>query len=186
MIRPPESRQALPRRQRRQFLAASVLLLGGALSLWSNMSMAHEYQAGTLKLEHPWSRATAASAAVGAGFMALTNSGKADALLSGSSPVAERVELHSGRIEGGIMKMRRVERIELPAGETVRLEPGGLHIMLIGLKQPLVEGTKVPLVLRFAGAGEQKVELKVEALGAQGRAAQPTGAPAKDMDHSHH
>ncbi len=170
-------------RQRRPFRAVSVLLIGGALALWSSLSVAHEYWAGTLKIEHPWSRATAAGAAVGAGFMTITNSGRADALLAASSPVAERVELHLGRIENRVMQMRRLERIELPAGETVRLEPGGLHLMLIGLKQPLVEGSRVPLVLRFAGSGERKIELQVEALGAQGRGAQSMGTRSTERDH---
>ena len=81
---------ALPLRRRRQFLAAWLFTLGCTLSLWSNLSLGHEYQAGSLKIEHPWSRATAAGASVGAGFMVITNSGKADALLGGSSPVAVR------------------------------------------------------------------------------------------------
>ena len=176
MIDRNPSSAALPTRRRRQFFAASLFVLGCTLAAWSNMSFGHEYQAGSLKIEHPWSRATATGASVGGAFMVISNSGKADALVGGSSPVAERVELHSSSMEGGVMKMRQLQRIELPAGATVRLAPGALHIMLIGLKQPLVEGSKVPLTLRFTGAGEQKVELKVEAMGAQ----------AKDMGHAGH
>ena len=84
------------------------------------------------------------------------------------------------------MKMRKLERLEIPAGGVVRLEPGALHLMLVGLRQPLVEGTTVPLTLRFGSAGELTVQLKVEAIGAQGTGAQGKGAPAKAMDHSHH
>ena len=166
----------VPTRRRRQFFAASLFVLGCTLALWSNLSVGHEYKVAGLKIEHPWSRATAAGASVGAGFMVIRNSGKADTLLGASSPVAERVEIHSSSMDGGMMKMRQLERVELPSGETVRLEPGTLHLMLVGLKQPLVEGSKVPLTLRFATAGEQKVELKVEAMGAQ----------AKDMGHAGH
>ena len=176
MIDRNPSSATLPTRRRRQFFAASLFVLGCTLAAWSNMSIGHEYQAGSLKIEHPWSRATATGASAGGAFMVITNSGKADALVGGSSPVAERVELHSSSMEGGVMKMRQLQRVELPAGGTVRLEPGALHIMLIGLKQPLVEGSKVPLTLRFTDAGEQKVELKVEAMGAQ----------AKDLAHARH
>jgi copper(I)-binding protein len=151
------------------------------LALGSNLSTGHEYQVGTLKIEHPWSRATPPGASVGAGFMVITNSGKADALVSVSSPVAERVELHSSREEGGVMKMRKLTRLEIPAGGTVRFEPGALHLMLVGLERPLVEGSRVPLTLQFGSAGELTVQLKVEAMGAQGKA-----APAKAVDHSHH
>lgn len=166
----------LPTRRRRQFLAAALIVLASTLALWSGLSVGHEYKAGALKIEHPWSRATAAGASVGVGFMVIVNSGKADALVGASSPVAARVEMHSSSMEGGMMKMRQMQRIDLPAGGTVRLEPGVMHLMLIGLKQPLAEGSKVPLTLRFAAAGEQQVELKVESMGAQ----------AKDMDHSGH
>lgn len=159
----------LPTRRRRQWLAAMLIVLASTLALWSDLSVGHEYKAGTLKIEHPWSRATAAGASVGGGFLVIVNSGKADALVGASSPVAARVEIHSSSMEGGVMKMRQLQRVELPAGGTVRFEPGALHLMLIGLKQPLAEGSKVPLTLRFAGAGEQKVELKVESMGAQAR-----------------
>lgn len=118
--------------------------------------------AGTPRVEQPWSRPTAPGVGVGVGYMVIVNPGKADALIAASSPVAERVELHLTQFEGGMMRMRQVGRVELPAGATVRLEPGGLHMMLIGLKQPLAEGAAVPLVLRFEKAGEVRVELKVD------------------------
>lgn len=173
---PTSGLAAPPARRRRQLLAATLGALASTLAPWPGVSLAHEYQAGGLKIEHPWSRATAAGASVGAGFMVIVNSGKADALVGASSPVAARVEMHSSSTDGGMMKMRQLQRVELPAGGTVRFEPGALHLMLVGLKQPLAEGSKVPLTLRFAVAGEQKVELKVESLGAQ----------AKDMDHGGH
>lgn len=172
----PSTVAALPAGRRRQVLAATLIVLASTLALWSGPSAGHEYKAGGLKIEHPWSRATAAGTSVGGGFMVIVNSGKADALVGASSPVAARVEMHSSSMEGGMMKMRQLQRVELPAGGTVRFEPGALHLMLIGLKQPLAEGSKVPLTLRFAVAGEQRVELKVESLGAQ----------AKAMEHSGH
>ena len=147
----------------RLHLAAALLALPVACGLWPAPSVAHEYQAGALKIQHPWSRPTVAG--VGVGYMVIVNAGKADALVAASTPVAARVEIHQTRIEGGIMRMRQVEKVELPAGATVRLQPGGLHMMLIGLAQPLAEGAKLPLLLRFAKAGEVKVELAVQADG---------------------
>lgn len=158
-------------RHRRPFFPASLAVLGCMLALGSNLSVGHEYQVGTLKIERPWSRATPPGASVGVGYMIITNSGKDDHLVSVSSPVAERVELHSSRLEGGVMKMRKLEQLNIPSGGAVRFEPGALHLMLVGLKQPLVEGTTVPLTLRFRSAGELTIQLKVEAIGAQGKSA---------------
>lgn len=163
-------------RASRRHVAAALLALAATASLGPAPAAAHDYQAGTLKIEHPWSRPTAAGVSVGVGYMVIVNTGQADALVDASTPVAERVELHQTRMDGGMMKMRRVGKVDLPVGATVRLEPGGLHMMLIGLKQPLAEGAKLPLVLRFEKAGEVKVELKVET----------DGPAAKAEGHAHH
>jgi hypothetical protein len=176
--RTPPRATPRPGASRRQLAAAALLALAAAASFGPALSVAHEYQAGPLKIEHPWSRPTAPGVGVGVGYMVIVNAGKADALVAASTPVAERVELHQTRMDGGMMKMRRVEKVEVPAGATVRLEPGGLHMMLIGLKQPLAEGAKLPVVLRFETAGEVKVELKVEV--------QADGPKNKGDDHAHH
>jgi hypothetical protein len=151
--------------RKRLHLLPAVLLAALGVAVAPRPAVAHGYQAGTLKIQHPWSRPTAPGVGVGVGYMVIVNSGKADTLLAASTPAADRVELHLTRFEAGMMKMRQVERVELPAGATVRLEPGGLHMMLIGLKQPLAEGARLPLVLRFGKAGEVKVELEVETDG---------------------
>jgi hypothetical protein len=93
--------------------------------------------------------------------------------------VAERVELHSMQMQGDVMRMRQVDAIELPAGATVELAPGGLHLMLMGLKSPLKAGERLPLVLRFEKAGELKTELVV------GNPAMPGAAAASMPMHSH-
>ena len=74
---------------------------------------------------------------------------------------AQRVELHSMNMKGDVMEMRQVDAIELPAGKTVELKPGGLHLMFMGLKQPLAVGSKVPVTLRFEKAGDVNVEFDV-------------------------
>lgn len=168
---------AIPLRHLRWLLAMSLALLGCASSLWPNLTDAHEYRAAGLKIEHPWSRATAPGVSVGVGYLALVNEGaKADVLIGASSPLAAQVEIHVTRVEGGMMRMRRVERVSLPPGATVRFAPGGTHLMLTGLKRPLAVGETVPLLLRFADAGEQRVELKVES---------PTFEPGSG-GHAHH
>jgi copper(I)-binding protein len=113
-----------------------------------------------VKVEGAWVRPTVPGQQGGGGFMTL-HSAAADRLLGGSTPVAEHLELHTMAMEGDVMRMRQVERIELPAGKRVELKPGGLHLMFIGLKQPLAAGAKVPVTLKFEKAGEVKVEMTV-------------------------
>ncbi len=91
-------------------------------------------------------------------FLTLSNaSGEPHALVSAASPIADAVELHTHINDGGMMRMRRVERIEVPAGESVSLKPGGLHVMLIGLKQNLQPGDQVDLTLTFEDGTQTQV-----------------------------
>lgn len=130
----------------------------------------HDVTAGVIAIGHPWTRAAGANAN-GAGFMTLKNNGAAgDRLISATSPAARVVELHTHIREGDVMRMRPVADIPIPPGQTVHLRPGGLHIMLIGLTEPLRQGTTVPLTLRFERAGEVQVTLGVESAGARGHA----------------
>jgi copper(I)-binding protein len=129
---------------------------------------ARDHTAGDIRIANPWTRAAGANAN-GAGFMTLSNTGsQPDRLLAAASPIARVVELHTHVREGEVMRMRPVRDIPLPAGQTVELRPGGLHIMLIGLNAPLQQGARVPLTLRFERAGEVQVELAVESAGARG------------------
>jgi len=124
---------------------------------------AHDYSAGTLKIAHPWARPTVPGQPAGGAFLKLQNTGpSADKLVGGSTPAAANVEIHRMAMEGDVMKMREIGALEIPAGQTVELKPGDLHLMLTGLKAPLQPGTMVPLTLKFEKAGEVKVELKVE------------------------
>ncbi|GAB0147689.1 copper chaperone PCu(A)C [Marichromatium sp. PS1] len=101
-----------------------------------------------------------------AAFMVLENDGAVDrAVVAATSPVAEVVELHTHREEGGMMRMRRIERIALPAGERVRLAPGGLHLMLIGLRQPLLVDELVALELQLDDGSRIGLDVPVRALG---------------------
>ncbi len=154
------------------------LLFAAALFAAAAAASAHDYQAGALKIAHPWARSTVPAQKTGGGYLTIRNSGSTpDRLLGGSTPAAERVELHSMKMEGEVMKMRELPAIELPPGQTVALAPGGLHLMLMGLKAPLKAGAMVPLTLKFEKAGEVKVELKVESVMPQ---------PPAASGHPHH
>jgi hypothetical protein len=152
---------------RRSFLAAPPALLAVAFSAVAQQQQSDAARAGDLAVQQPWTRA-AGQGATGAGFMAISNrGGAADRLLSASSPAARAIELHSMVRDGEVMRMRPVEAVEIRAGQTVTLRPGGLHLMLIGLSQPLRQGETVPVTLRFERAGEVQVALPVQAAGAR-------------------
>ncbi len=108
-------------------------------------------QAAGIKVENAWVRATAPGQQVAGAFMDIT--ADADmALVTGASPAAKTVELHFMRMDGGMMEMRELDKIDLPKGEKVSLEPGGMHVMLIGLKARIKPGDKVPLTLTVKDA----------------------------------
>lgn len=129
--------------------------------------------AQSVTVDHAWARSTVAAQTATGAFMEITS--KHAAVLTGvSSPVAGIVEMHEMRMEGDIMKMRALDKVELPAGKTVRFTPGAYHLMLLELKQPLRPGDTVPLTLEIeAGDGKRsKLEIKAEVRN-PGTAGQP-------------
>ncbi|WP_448664111.1 copper chaperone PCu(A)C [Sphingomonas sp. CJ20] len=134
-------------------------------------------QAGSITIRQPWTRQTAPGQSVGGGFMTIANTAKRpDQLLGGSSPVAQRVEIHTMSLEGGVMRMRALpDGLAIPPHGSVSLAPGGYHIMLIGLKRPLALRGRVPLTLRFRHAGNVKVTLVVRSVAYQGSEARHDG-----------
>lgn len=147
-----------------------------------------EVKAGALVLQHPWSRETAPRARTGAGYVVIQNTGKeADQLLGGSTPAAERLEVHSVTTENGVMRMRpQTDGIAIPAGGALELKPGGYHIMFINLNAPLKAGATVPVTLEFAKAGKVEVSFKVHSLRDQPHAGGHDGHDEADHDHDHH
>jgi copper(I)-binding protein len=128
-------------------------------------SAAEMAQVGDIAVHQPWARASLGNAPNSAAYMTLETVGAApDRLIGGSTPVAERVELHTHIMEGGVAKMRPVDGIEVAPGKPTVLEPGGMHLMLSGLKQKLDEGATVPLTLVFEHAGEVRLDVPVEAV----------------------
>ncbi len=146
-----------------------------ALTLANTAATAHSFKLGPIDIGHPSARVTAAGQTIGGGYLKLVNGGADDRLLSATAGVSARVELHSMSMEGDVMRMRQVDAIALPAGKTVELKPGGLHIMFIGLKEPLKSGDKFPMKLRFEKAGEVEVMVNVEAPAAAGAASAAPG-----------
>ena len=149
----------------RKLVAAGVLIAG----LAGSASAADMAQGGTVMIHEPWVRASLGSAPNSAAYMTLETSGEApDRLVASSSPVAERAELHSHAMDGSVARMRPVDAVEVAPGTPTVLAPGGLHIMLIGLKQKLAPGDSVPLTLVFEQAGAITLEAPVRGLAGMG------------------
>src|SRR5882762_11090521 len=137
-------------------------------------ALAEEVKAGDLVITQAWSRATPGGAKVGGGYLTIENKGPApDRLIGGSADVADKVQVHEMTTSNGVMTMRPLDKgLAIEPGKTVKLAPGGYHLMLFDLKSPLKQGDKVPLKLEFERAGKVKLSFEVKSVGAQG----PTGA----------
>lgn len=150
----------------RAAFAAFVLLSTSSAFAHEGHDLGPTIAIGTLELRAGFTRATLPNAPVGGGFLTITNNGSTDdRLVTVSSPAAETVQMHEMKLEGDIMKMRALpEGIIVPAGQTVTLKPGGLHIMLMGLKQAFVEGETITITLTFEHAGS--IDFALPVLGA--------------------
>lgn len=133
-------------------------------------AFAHEFAVGALAVDHPWARATPHGARVAAGFLTIENKGTAaDRLLAVDSEIAEHGEIHSMTMKDGVMTMRPLpDGLDLPGAIKVELQPGGYHIMFIGLKRMLKKGDHFAATLTFEKAGKAEVTFTVEAIGAGG------------------
>ncbi len=131
------------------------------LTLFALFFLASSAYAADIKIEDAWSRATAPGQEVGSIGMIIT-SAKAAKLIAVATPVAKSSEIHTMTMEGGVMKMRQLDFLELPANQPVKLGPGGDHLMMFGLKKPLKAGQKIPVTLtvQFADKSEKKIKVK--------------------------
>ncbi len=129
-------------------------------------SFAEDAKIGAISIDHPWARATPSAVKNSAAFMSFSNKGAADKLISVSGGVAKEIQIHSMITEAGVMKMREIKGLDIPANGKAELTPGGYHIMLIGIADGLKEGTKFPLTLKFEKAGEITVQVTAEKPGA--------------------
>jgi periplasmic copper chaperone A len=144
---------------------------------------AQEVKAGDLVITQAWSRATPNGAKIGGGFLTIENNGSApDRLIGGSGEVSARVEVHEMAMNNGVMTMRPLDNgLVIDPGKTVKLAPGGYHLMMFDLKAPLKQGDKVPITLEFEKAGKVKLSFDVQGVGAQGPAAAGNAGGNMDM-----
>jgi copper(I)-binding protein len=132
-----------------------------------SLLMAAAFVAGPAAADAPavtqaWARATPPGATVAAVYLTIDNAGgAADRLVSVSTAVADRSEVHATVREGDVVRMRRIEPLDVGAGERVAFEPGGRHVMLMGLQAPLVQGSRIAVTLEFEKAGPVRVEADV-------------------------
>ena len=135
---------------------------------------AEEVKAGDLVITQAWSRATPGGAKIAGGYLTIQNKGSAaDRLIGGSADVADKVQVHEMATSNGVMTMRRLDKgLSIEPGKTVKLAPGGYHLMLLDLKSPLKQGDQVPVTLEFEKAGKVKLTFDVQGVGAKG----PAGA----------
>ena len=136
--------------------------------------------ANTVVVEQPWARATPKGAKTGAVYMTLINNGtSADQLVDATTPLATKVQFHQETEENGVSRMREMPNVDLPPGAKVIFKPGEMHMMLVGLKEPLTEGQTLPLTLHFEHAGNVEVTVPIEKVGAMQH--EPMMMPDHDM-----
>lgn len=130
---------------------------------------ADDVKAGDLIISQAWSRATPGGAKVAGAFLTIENKGSTpDKLVAVSAEIAGKAEVHEMTMDNGVMKMRPLDKgLVIEPGKTVKLAPGGYHLMLQDLKGPFKEGEKVPVTLAFEKAGKVTVSLDVQGVGAQ-------------------
>lgn len=145
--------------------------LTAALGLMFNIISSDVHAQGTasttIAVEEPWARATPKGTKMGAAYMTLVNNGaSAERLLGATTPLAEHVQFHQETEEKGVSRMRELKVVDMKPGEKIIFKPGEMHVMIIGLKQPLMEGQTFPLTLQFEKAGIVEVTVPVEKIGA--------------------
>jgi periplasmic copper chaperone A len=150
--------------------------------LWTTSAAAEDVKAGDLVISQAWTRATPGGAKTGGGFLTIENKGTApDKLIGASADAAGKVEVHEMTMNNGVMKMRPLDNgLAIEPGKTVKLAPGGFHLMMMDLKSPLKEGDKLPVTLQFEKAGKVAVTLDVEGVGAKGPAGGDMGGMKMD------
>jgi periplasmic copper chaperone A len=142
------------------------IVLAGLLA--ATAALGHSHEKGEIQVRHPWARATPPGAKVGAGYLEIRNSGsQPDRLVAASTPVAKRVEMHVTEHAAEVAKMRQLRAFEVPGRERLTLSPGGAHLMLVDLVQPLKKGERFAMTLRFERAGEMEVQFEVQELGSR-------------------
>jgi copper(I)-binding protein len=169
--------KALPRPGVASGIAVTIIPLAAAVLMAGPASAAGDYDAGAIHVSQPWARATPKGATTGAGYMTITNKGNSpDKVTCISDDASAKCQIHTMTMEGGMMKMRPAEDgLEIKAGESVTLKPGGYHVMFEQLKHPLQEGQSLKATLKFEHAGTIEVDYPILAIGAPAPGVSPGG-----------
>lgn len=141
----------------------STLAAVAAICTNASTAFAHEYKVGDLVIDHPMAFETAATAMSGGGYLTITNNGTQDDRLIAVQADFPRVMLHTTEMKDDVARMMHIDAVEVPAGQTVMLEPGGMHVMFMGLDgDPFEVGEKIPATLVFEQSGEIEIIFNVE------------------------
>ena len=165
----------------RIFAAATL-----AATLFAAPAYSGDAKAGDLVITQAWSRATPSGAKIAGGYLTIENKGTApDRLVGGTGEIAGKVEIHEMAMNNGVMTMRPLDKgLTIDPGKTVKLAPGGYHLMIMDLKGPFKQGDKVPMTLEFEKAGKVALSLDVQGVGAQAPAAADGSGGHSMQDHS--
>ena len=161
-----------------KFVASAALVAG----LYTAPARAEEVKAGDLVISQAWSRATPGGAKIAGGYLTIENKGTSpDRLVGGSAEIAGKFEVHEMAMNNGVMTMRPLDKgVAIEPGKTVKLAPGGYHLMSMDLKGPFKQGDKVPVTLEFEKAGKVALSLDVQGVGAQAPAGADSGHTMQD------
>lgn len=155
--------------------------------LMAGPALAHDYQVGDLHIAHPWARPLPPVVPSGAAYMVIENRGNnQEILVDAHSPIAEKVEVHEHVHVDGLMKMQRVDQLAIPPGAEVVFKPGGYHLMMFGLKQPLEAGERFPMTLVFTDGGSIEVQVMIEEKPPSATAHDTHSADIEQSEHQHH
>jgi len=148
--------------------ALGALFALASLQFLANQAYAADYKVGSLQISQPWARATPKGASSAAAYMTVANGGTtAQRLSCVSSDASTECQIHEMTMDGGVMKMRPLQGgLEVKPGETVTLKPGGFHVMLVGLKQPLQTGKSLDATFKVEGGDTVQIEFPIAAIGA--------------------
>jgi copper(I)-binding protein len=168
-------------------LSSLVTLAPLLIALFAASAQAEDVKAGDLVISQAWSRATPSGAKVAGGYLTIENKGLSpDRLVGASGDVAGKLEVHEMATENGVMKMRALDKgLVIEPGKTVKLAPGGYHLMMFDLKNPLKQGDKVSVTLDFEKAGKVTVSLDVQGVGAQAPGGDHGGHMEMKKSHDH-
>jgi periplasmic copper chaperone A len=144
-------------------IVAGLLWLAASLMMQPHAAIAHGCKVGALEIEHPWARALPAVSKNGAVYLEIQNTGdEPDRLVRASSPIAETAEVHATENDSGILRMHEQQGLLIAPNDSLIFQPGGLHIMLNGLRAPLNAGETFPLTLQFENVGSVELEIRIE------------------------